>query len=230
MLDTRTVGPALRHARELADLDERRAARRLGVPLSELRAWEQNGLTPDATDLIRAARNYSSDLDDDVREALVPRVPLTSPEQPGVLVVGDELVELGDLAAEEPRRRNRLVLRRFVAAVRRQRGLPAEAAVELRSTDLAALADALHVTDEELAVQLADVLGLPPASAHGANRALVAVALVALAASGAVPSMWTSAAQDAGRPIDVVASPFSTSAEHSPATVPLFAPLQARRT
>ncbi len=179
---TYDTGRALRRARELSGLTERSAARSLGVRRARLRGWEQGSTPMDADELSRAIRLYSADLD----EIWPERRPIVSDAVPGVLFVGDERLEVDGT--------NRTVLTRYLAAVRRQRGLGADASVELRANDIASLANVLDLSDTALESELAELLDLTPAGARVTARALAVGALMAVGAVTVVGGSWLSPA------------------------------------
>lgn len=179
---TQDTGRALRRARELSGTTERSAARSLGVRRARLRGWEQGSIPMDADDLERAIRLYSTDL-----EQIWPdRRPLVSDAEPGVLLVGDQRIEVGGP--------NRTVLTRYLAAVRRQRGLSSDATVELRANDIASLANVLDLSDAALESELAELLELTPAGARWTARALAVGALMAVGATTVIGGSWLSPA------------------------------------
>jgi transcriptional regulator with XRE-family HTH domain len=184
---TMTTGHALARARELAGLSERAAARRLGVPRSLLRDWESDTVVPGADDVEQAVRIYSADLD----RVWPDRRPLVTPEEPGVLVVGDDRI---DVVVDGVELDNRAVLTCYLAAVRRQRGLSGNESVELRADDISSLAGVLDLDDAELESLLTELLELTPAGARWTMRALVVGGLMAVGATAAVGSSWFSPA------------------------------------
>ncbi len=202
---TMTTGHALRRARELADMSERAAARSLGVRRSTLRDWETDRTTPDAEQLAAAVRLFSVDL-----ETIWPdRRPLVSADDPGVLNVGTERVpvETDPVVDSSGVRRvdNRVVLTRYLAAVRRQRGLGPTERVDLRAVDIASLAHVLDLDDVALEAELAELLELTPAGARWTMRALVVGGLMAIGATSAIGSTWfspvTAAPLDTATPV-----------------------------
>lgn len=196
------AGHTLRRARELAGLRERSAARSLGVPRSQLRAWESGAAAPDADELARAIALYSADLD----QIWPDRRPLISDDEPGVLVVGDERIDLGadpeltpdGVTVADGPIGNRVVLSRYLAAVRRQRQLAPSDPVELRSADIASLSHVLDLDDDALEAELAELLDLTPAGARWTARALVVGGLMAVGATAMVGTSWFAPVTDAG--------------------------------
>jgi transcriptional regulator with XRE-family HTH domain len=186
LLDSTTIGPALHRARLLAGRGRRAAARDLGVTRRALRAWERGRCVPPSDALERLSSVYSRSAD----LTLVPRISLLDPTRRGVLVVGDERIERDPALGADIHRQNRALLVGYVAAVRRQRGLPSQAPVSLRSSDVAALAAELDLSDGQLGRLLAEVLAVPLANARAADLALVVTSLFALTAVGAVPNRW----------------------------------------
>jgi len=188
MLDESTTGQTLRRLRELSGMNERTAARRLGVRRAELRDWEEHRAAPDAAQLTRAIDVYGQDAE----TTLAIRRPLTEPDRPGVLVVGDEEIVIADhvRTAATSHQANEAVLASYLAAVRRQRSLAADAPVQLRSADISSLSIELDLTDDHLQDLLADLLQLTPAGAQYTTRALLVGGLVALMATGVVQAGW----------------------------------------
>jgi transcriptional regulator with XRE-family HTH domain len=220
---TMTTGHALRRARELADMSERAAARSLGVRRSTLRDWEADAAGPNADQLAAAVRLYSVDL-----ETIWPdRRPLISADEPDVLRVGDERVpvETDPVIGPDGVRRidNRVVLTRYLAAVRRQRGLDPTERVDLRADDIASLAGVLDLDDSALETELAELLDLTPAGARWTMRALVVGGLMAIGATSAIGSTWfspaTAAPLETATPVTHVVES-STTAAHETVTPP----------
>ena len=183
MLDTITTGHALRRTRELAGLSDRAAARALGVRRSTLRDWEADRSAPGPEMVELAALVYGHGAEDIWAE----RTPLLDPEQPGVLVVGSERVLVwpdGTAGAVD----NRDVIARYLAAVRRQRGVDDRDEIALRSDDLGALSMVLDLDDDQLQQILMDLLDLTPAGAQWAIRSMLVGGLVAMVATGAIGS------------------------------------------
>jgi len=197
---TTATGRTLRRARELSDLRLGTAARALGIRRSRLRDWESGRASPDADEMARAVELYSADLN----HIWPDRQPLISPEEPGVLIVGDDRIEVhtpawtahGSCQTATTRSAidNRVVLSRYIAAVRRQRGAGPDDPVELRAQDISALATVLDLDDMLLEVQLMDLLDLTPAGARWTARAMVVGALMAIGASVLVGASWFGAA------------------------------------
>jgi len=182
---TTTTGGALRRARELAGLSTGGAARRMGVPSSTVRAWETGRATPTATQVEAAARLYGNDL----AQMWPDRTPLAHPSRPGVLVVGEETVDLG---SDELGRRpdNHTVLVQYLAAVRRQRGMAPRERIELRGNDIVSLARVLDLDDADLDAELQQLLDLTPTGSRMTVRAMVVASLMAVAATGVVTGSW----------------------------------------
>jgi len=196
---TVATGRALRRARELSDLRPRTAARALGIRQSRLRDWESGRTSPDADEMARAIELYSADLN----HIWPDRQPLISPEEPGVLIVGEERIEVNTVArtahdsgpaTQRAAIDNRVILSRYIAAVRRQRGAGTDDSVELRAQDVSALATVLDLDDMLLEVQLMDLLDLTPAGARWTARAMVVGALMAVGAGVLVSASWFGAA------------------------------------
>ena len=196
---TVATGRTLRRARELSDLRPRSAARAMGIRRSRLSDWESGRTSPDADEMARAIELYSADLN----HIWPDRQPLISPEEPGVLIVGDERIEVNaparttrDSGPAMPRAEidNRVILSRYIAAVRGQRGAGPDDSVELRAHDVSALATVLDLDDMLLEVQLMDLLDLTPAGARWTARAMVVGALMTVGAGVLLGASWFGAA------------------------------------
>lgn len=194
-----SIARCLQRARTVAGLSTRRAARELRVRHSLLRAWEAGTAVPDTNQIERAIRLYGTDLD----KIWPDRRPIISPEEPGVLVVGDERVPTTGS--------NREILTRYIAAVRRQRGMDERETIDLRASDLAMLGAVLDLDDRELTATLEELLGLTSAGATLTVRALAVGVLTAIVASlGA--AVWVRTEPISPRVEAAVSSPFSTDA------------------
>jgi transcriptional regulator with XRE-family HTH domain len=212
---TTTTGHTLRRARELAGMSDRAAARSLGIRRSRLRDWESGALTPDADELARAIDLYSADLN----QIWPDREPLVSPHEPGVLVVGDERIDLSDATLGpdgDTTIDNRVVLSRYLAAVRRQRRLDRNDPVELRANDIATLATVLDLEDTALESELADLLDLTPAGARWTARAMVVGGLMAIGATAIVGTSWFSPVDAAGATTVEAVAPAASTATFAP--------------
>jgi transcriptional regulator with XRE-family HTH domain len=220
MMQTTTdhTGQALRRARELAGMSERSAARSLGIRRARLRGWEAGTVALDADELARTIDLYSSDL----FEIWPDRRPLVSNDEPGVLVVGDERIDVRDHARLTPEGAsdvdNRIVLTRYLAAVRRQRGLSPSDPVELRAHDITSLASVLDLTDGALEAELTELLDLTPAGARWTARALVVGGLMAIGATAVVGGSWLS---PAGATTVDAAAPPAAAAVFAPEVAPV---------
>ena len=174
-MDDASVGCTLRRAREMAELDDRAAARALGISRRRLHRIEAGSsqVQPDLID--RAVREYGSH-----RFDLPDRRVLVHPDDPGVLRVGSERIPFDPVLDG-----NRTVLVRYLAAVRRQRGLGLDDPVEFRASDLAALAGVLDLTAGDLDRELSSLAGLDGVTSRRTVRMLVLTGLCVLAAGGA---------------------------------------------
>jgi transcriptional regulator with XRE-family HTH domain len=188
MLEERDTGDAVHRLRVLSGLNQRTAARRIGVSRSTLRSWESHHSTPDVSQLLLAVAALGDDIDD----VMVPRTDLINPQNIGLLTVGSEQILVADHLRDgtTPHEFNLSLLHSYLAAVRRQRGLASDAPVQLRSHDLSALAVVLDLNDDELQMILITEFDLSSESARQAVRGLLAAGLVALAASGDMQSSW----------------------------------------
>ncbi|MEI7886572.1 MAG: helix-turn-helix transcriptional regulator [Actinomycetes bacterium] len=188
MLAEQNTGNSVHQLRILSGLNQREAARRIGISRSTLRSWEAHRTIPDASQLVSAV----AALGDDLQDVMVARTDLIDPQHLGVLRVGDEQILVADYLGPDttPQQFNIDLIQSYLAAVRRQRGLRPEEKVHLRAHDLSALAVVLDLTDKELQELLTTEFNLSDESARHAVRGLLAAGLVALAASGALQSSW----------------------------------------
>lgn len=180
MLDDSQIAAALGRLRTLSGMSQRAAARGIGVRLAVLRSWETRQSSPTRSQLATTIAVYGHD----VAQLLATRTGLDSPNSPGVLQVGSTLIDTLEIRAnnENPTDANRRILSEYLAAVRHERGTKTLEAVELRSVDLAKLADVLDISDSQLGDILADQLNLTPAGGLLATRAVLVAALMGVAA------------------------------------------------
>ncbi|MCB1256376.1 MAG: helix-turn-helix transcriptional regulator [Microthrixaceae bacterium] len=180
MLDDSQIAAALGRLRTLSGLSQRAAARSIGVRLTVLRSWEARQSSPTRSQLATAIAVYGHD----VEQLLSTRTDLDSPSSPGMLQVGSTLIDTLEIRAnfETSSDANARILSEYLAAVRQERGTKTLEAVELRSVDLARLADVLDISDSQLGDILADQLNLTPAGGLLATRAVLVAALMGVAA------------------------------------------------
>lgn len=225
MLDDSQIAAALGRLRTLSGMSQRAAARGIGVRLAVLRSWETRQSSPTRSQLATAIAVYGHD----VAQLLATRTEIDSPSSPGMLQVGSTLIDTLEIRAnnENPTDANRRILSEYLAAVRHERGTKTLEAVELRSVDLAKLADVLDISDSQLGDILADQLNLTPAGGLVATRAVLVAALMGVAAittigTGSAISRSNGSGQAApklGTPVtqvEVVGSPL-TELDHSDA-------------
>lgn len=168
------TGPTLQRARMLSGRTASESARAVGVTRRELRDVER-GRRSATVDLVdRAVRAYGGD-----ELALPRRRDLVHPEDPTLLLIGTDSVRV-----DPCRTSDREVLERYVAAVRRQRGIGVGEPVPFRSHDLVQLAGVLDLASEDLDSQLRDVVGMGPGDSLRTVRMLVLTGLC-LAVAGA---------------------------------------------
>jgi hypothetical protein len=216
VVDTAGMDPSraaltLRRARELAGIEPRDAAGRLGLPTRQLMAYE-TGRWPVPTEVLSdAVAAYGSS-----EVVLPPRVSLRAAGDSDAIVVGAERIE------RIPTLGNRELLRRYVSAVRRQRGLGPADPVELRTADVVALAGLLDLTDADLQRQLRDVSGSSGSAAHRAARSMVLSGLVLLAGAAVASCAATPSPADGpavGGAVEVAAVVDAGSAEAPPVDI-----------
>ncbi|MEW6472226.1 MAG: helix-turn-helix transcriptional regulator [Actinomycetota bacterium] len=149
MSERRTTGSRVLAAREAKGLSLRRAARRLGVSPRTLRAWEHG-----REDIPFAVRQAMVDLYGIPRQDLVPDRPARAERDAtnGTIRIGS--VSFTVAGADDDS------LRAFLSAVRQERGLAPEAALQVRESDAALLAEALGGTAEDIVRNLQRLLGV----------------------------------------------------------------------
>jgi transcriptional regulator with XRE-family HTH domain len=174
-MEPSTVALTLRRARELAGLDPAEGARRLGLRTRLLKAYEAGEPPVPAAVLSDAVAAYGSP-----EVVIPPRVSLHPSGDPRTIVVGTERIE------RSPTLDNGALLRRYVAAVRRQRGLGPTDPVDLRVADVAVLAGLVDLTDADLERELLRASGSSAAAVQRVARSLVLSGLVLLAAGASV--------------------------------------------
>jgi len=125
------------------------AARRLGVSPWTLRAWERGGI-----DIPLAVRQTMAVLYGTAPRYLIPDRPTAAARDDAGVVIRIGTVRFDLDGSDEDS------LRRFLAAVREQRGLAAGAPLAIRQSDAALLADLLGGTAEDIARTLRRLLGL----------------------------------------------------------------------
>lgn len=190
------LGHCLERARCAAGMNQRRAAKQLGIRATRLRAWETGTEAPDAHELERAIHLYGTDLD----KIWPDRRPLIDDQEPGVLVVGDDRIDATGT--------NRQILTAYLDAVRRNRSVEPKAVVELRSQDVHALSSALDLDDAELESLLCDLFQLTPAGARLTMRALAVGALGSIGLTAVLGAAWLgSATAGATTPVGELAAP-----------------------
>jgi transcriptional regulator with XRE-family HTH domain len=159
MSERHTTGGRIIAARETKGLSLRRAARRLNVSPRALRGWERG-----RTDVPLAVRQAMAVLYGTAPQYLVPERPSTVERDSGtaVLRIGSVAFKLEHSDDE--------TLRRFLAAVREERGLAPGAALKVRDADAALLADILGGSAEEITRTLRRLLGVSETEAADFSR------------------------------------------------------------
>jgi len=155
MSERHTTGSRIVAARETKGLSLRRAARRLNVSPRALRGWERG-----RTDVPLAVRQAMAVLYGTAPQYLVPERPRVIDRDQGsaVLRIGSVAFTLEHSDDD--------TLRRFLAAVREERGLAPGAPLKVRETDAALLADILGGSPEEITRTLQRVLGVSESEAN----------------------------------------------------------------
>jgi transcriptional regulator with XRE-family HTH domain len=149
MSKRQAIGGRILAAREASGLSLWRAARRLGVSPWALQGWEHG-----RTDVPLDVRQAMAALYGTAPHYLVPERP-TAFQQDGTNAV----VRIGAVAftLDGPDEQS---LRRFLAAVREERGLEPGARLAVRESDAALLADLLGGTADDIASGLRRLLGV----------------------------------------------------------------------
>jgi transcriptional regulator with XRE-family HTH domain len=149
MSERRTTGSRVLAAREAKGLSLRRSARRLGVSPRVLRGWERG-----REDIPFAVRQAMVDLYGIPRQELVPDRPARGERDAtnGRIRIGS--VTFSAAGADDES------LRAFLSSVRQERGLGAGAALQVRASDAALLAELLGGTAEDIVRNLQRLLGV----------------------------------------------------------------------
>jgi transcriptional regulator with XRE-family HTH domain len=162
-MEPSTAALLLHRARELAGFEPQDVAGMLGLRVRELEAYEAGVRAVPASVLAKAAAVYASP-----GMGIPDRVDQRRSVGATVVAVGNEHLEVAQL-----RHDNRSVLQRYVAAVRRQRGITDPDPVELRDGDVAVLADLLDLADLRLERDLMETSGSDVDVVHRTVLALV---------------------------------------------------------
>jgi len=149
MSKKRTTGGRILAAREAKGLSLRRAARRLNVSPRALRRWEQG-----RADVPLPVRQAMAVLYGTAPQYLVPERPTAVERDPGTTVI-----RIGSVAFPLQRADDD-TLRAFLVAVREERGLAPAAALMVRETDAALLAETLGGSAEAIVRTLQRLLGV----------------------------------------------------------------------
>jgi len=201
MSQRRSTGIRVHAAREEKGLSLRRAARRLGVSPRSLRGWEQG-----RADIPFAIRQGMVQLYALAPETLIrPERPATgAPELDGSTIrIGSITFTANDTSDD--------ALRAFLVAVRLERGLAPNAALSVRASDAAVLAELLGGTAEDIVRNLQRLLGVDEREAveFGSvifRKTAIAGALAVGLAAGVVGSGTFSAHPPAASAVEITAS------------------------
>ena len=145
------LGRRLRAVRRRQRLSRAEVARSAGLTRREVAAYERGATVP-ATDLWCIAGSCGVD----VAELLPTRDPLRVDAD--TLSIGDTVRRLRDGSTTDE------VLTEYAGMVRELRDLGPDDTAEVREADLAALAESLRATPEEIQDRLGNLLGPPPAT------------------------------------------------------------------
>ena len=160
MSKKQTIGGRILAAREAKGLTLWQAAHRLGVSPWTLRSWEHG-----RDDIPMAVRHAMAVVYGTAPQYLVPARP-AAPEQ-GV----DAVIRIGSVAFSLDGCDDH-TLRRFLAAVREERGLAPDAPLAVRESDAVFLADLLGGSADAIAKTLRRLLGLGEHEAEEFSRSL----------------------------------------------------------
>jgi transcriptional regulator with XRE-family HTH domain len=185
------IGELLRGARHDRAVSVEVVAHRAGVKRRELKRWEKGETRPTVEQIGRLA----AALDLSVEGLVPPRHPVAYHKGTGTLTVGDRTAAV--VRHAEDADGNEAVLRTYVDAVARSRGVPPATSFPLRRDDIAVLAELLDLDDVDLEARLVRLLGLSAADAAEARRHLIgrrAVMLAATATAGVIATFPLAAA------------------------------------
>lgn len=159
MSERHTTGSRIVAARETKGLSLRRAARRLNVSPRALRGWERG-----RSDVPLAVRQAMAVLYGTAPQYLVPDRPaaVDRDQASAVLRIGSVAFTLEHSDDD--------TLRRFLSAVREERGLAPGAPLKVRDSDAALLADILGGSPEEITRTLQRLLGVSEPEAAEFSR------------------------------------------------------------
>ena len=208
MSERHTTGSRIVAARETKGLSLRRAARRLNVSPRALRGWERG-----RTDVPLAVRQSMAVLYGTAPQYLIPERPRVVERDPATAVL-----RIGSVAFTLEHSDDD-TLRRFLAAVREERGLAPGAPLKVRETDAALLADILGGSPEEITRTLQRVLGVSESEANEFSKWIFGrTALAGVFALGITTGLAVTAAYggagSAGTPAPASAPATASIAEH----------------
>ena len=161
MSKKQTIGGRILAAREAKGMSLWQAARRLGINPWTLRAWEHG-----RDDIPMALRHAMAVVYGTAPQYLVPERP-AAPDRDATNAV----IRIGTVAFTLDGSDDH-TLRRFLAAVREERGLAPDAPLAVRESDAAFLADLLGGSLEAIARTLRRLLGLTEGEADEFSRSL----------------------------------------------------------
>jgi transcriptional regulator with XRE-family HTH domain len=208
------VGWLLARARREAGLHPHDLAAALDVAPRVVRRWESGASSPDDAHVRAIAQLLQRSV-----ESLLPgRDVVSLAEGGGGLRVGSELLDV-DFELET----NEAILRRYVTAVRANRGVGEDRPFVVRQEDVAALAAILDVHDGDLERDLVAIVGLTPKRASVLRSQLVRrrlaapVAGLALGVSGTFGAVALAAGSAVPLPQPVAAADVAPAATTAPA-------------
>ena len=214
MSERHITGGRIVAARETKGLSVRRAARRLNVSPRALRGWERG-----RSDIPLAVRQAMAVLYGTAPQYLVPERPAAVERDNGnaVLRIGSVAFTLEHSDDE--------TLRRFLAAVREERGLAPGAPLAVRETDAALLADILGGSADEITRTLQRLLGVSETEAADFSRWIfgrtVVAGVFALGlTAGLVGTTAFAAGSSPSTPATAGSPATAVIAEHHPDTSP----------
>jgi transcriptional regulator with XRE-family HTH domain len=214
MSQRRSTGNRVLAAREAKGLSLRRAARRLGVSPRALRGWE-HGRSP----IPYAVRLAMVDLYGIPRQEIAPDRPVRAEQDgaTGAIRIGSlTFIPTGNMSDADDDS-----LRAFLSAIRRERGLPSGAALEVRESDALLLAELLGGTADDIVRNLQRLLGVSETEAVELGRWMlrrtaVAGALAMGLAAGVIAGSGTFSANPPAAGADQVSSTSSVAPPADP--------------
>lgn len=151
------VSKVLRDARQEAGIVLSTVSLLCNIDLQRLRRIELGATAPDAEELERLCCFYGCDIDR--ADGVLPRLPARANVVDGVLQVGTSEVDVG------PEQTNFTKLYSIASCLREMRGLNDDAAVNIRTAEVATIGSVLDLGDEGLLADLVTTLKVTASAA-----------------------------------------------------------------